>query len=97
MTDKKKTKRGQGIAAVFGHQVDGMTVSQQNSKPVKQHDSKSVSRQAVLTVDKKVKATYYLDPGLIKKLKLLAIERETDLSALVAEAIKNLLEDAKKP
>lgn len=88
MIDKKKNKRGQGIAAVFGHQMNSMTVSQQDSKPV--------SRQAVQIADKKVKATYYLDPGLIKKLKLLAIERETDLSALVGEAIKNLLEDAKK-
>ena len=43
----------------------------------------------------KVKATYYIEPQLIKQLKLLAVERNTDLLALVSEAIRDLVGKAK--
>ena len=68
------------------------------SKTVKQHNSKTVKRQ----IDKPVKqneikkVTYYIkDPALVKKLKLLGVEKERDLSSLVTEAIEDLIKKYK--
>ena len=38
-----------------------------------------------------IKATYYVDPALIKRLKILGVEEDRDLSDLVNEAISDLL------
>jgi len=65
------------------------------SKTVKQHTSKTVRRQTDRPakqnkVNKKV--TYYIkDLALVKKLKLLGVEKERDLSGLVTEAIEDLI------
>jgi len=57
------------------------------SKTVIQHTSKTAKQNRV---NKKV--TYYIkNPALVKKLKLLAIEKERDLSSLVTEAIEDLI------
>jgi len=99
MTDKKKEKRGLGLSAVFGHPIDSKTVSQHDSIPVKEQDSETAQftiQTAFKSKDRnKVKATYYIEPQLIKQLKLLAVERNTDLSALVSEAIRDLVGKAK--
>jgi len=92
MTDKKK-QRGAGVAAVFGKQAVANEPSQEASilssshtgKPVSQHDGKLQGKQ------KPIKATYYIDPALIKSLKFLSVEIDKDLSALVNEAIQDLL------
>ena len=39
-----------------------------------------------------IKATYYVDPALVKRLKILGVEEDRDLSGLVNEAIGDLLE-----
>ena len=63
------------------------TVIQHTSKTAKQHTDKPVKQNRV---NKKV--TYYIkNPALVKKLKLLAIEKERDLSSLVTEAIEDLI------
>lgn len=72
---------------------------QLTSIPAKQHTSKTVKRQTDKPakqnkVNKKV--TYYIkDPGLVKKLKYLGIEKERDLSSLVTEAIEDLIKKYK--
>ena len=38
-----------------------------------------------------IKATYYVDPALVKRLKILGVEEDRDLSDLVNEAISDLL------
>ena len=38
-----------------------------------------------------IKATYYVDPALVKRLKMLCVEKDGDLSDLVNEAISDLL------
>ena len=38
-----------------------------------------------------IKATYYVDPSLVKRLKILGVETDRDLSELVNEAIGDLL------
>lgn len=99
-TDKKKEKRGLGLAAVFRHPVDSMPASQHDSMSARQQDSEETSQYADIPAapltDKKVKATYYLDPLLVKKLKFLAVEKNKDLSALVGEAIQDLLAKAER-
>ena len=100
MTDNKKGKRGLGLAAVFGHPIDSKTVSQHDSMAVNTQDSGPARNLTIQTAFKpedrnKVKATYYIEPQLIKQLKLLAVERNTDLSALVSEAIEDLVGKAK--
>lgn len=65
------------------------------SKTVKQHTSKTAKQQTDKpTRQNKVnkKVTYYIkDPALVKKLKLLGVEKERDLSSLVTEAIEDLI------
>jgi len=56
-------------------------------KPLSQQASKTAKQQR----DRK-KATFYIEPDLIKGLKLLGIQREKNLSDLVNEAIIGLLE-----
>jgi len=68
------------------------------SKTVKQHTSKTVRRQTDKPVkqDRIKKVTYYIkDPALVKKLKLLGVEKERDLSGLVTEAIEDLIKKYK--
>ena len=38
-----------------------------------------------------IKATYYIDPALVKRLKILGVEEDRDLSDLVNEAIGDLV------
>ena len=38
-----------------------------------------------------IKATYYVDPALVKRLKIMGVETDRDLSDLVNEAISDLL------
>lgn len=87
MTDKKK-QRGAGIAAVFGRKLDSMPVSQHDGVPEIQHTVMATEKQ------KPIKATYYIDPALIKRLKYLSVERNADLSSLVNEAIRDLVDRA---
>jgi len=64
------------------------------SKTVKQHTSKTVKRQNNKPVEqnKIKKVTYYIkNTALVKKLKLLGVEKERDLSSLVSEAIGDLI------
>ncbi|HSB04139.1 MAG TPA: ribbon-helix-helix domain-containing protein [Thermodesulfobacteriota bacterium] len=42
--------------------------------------------------EKTIEVTYYMDPALIRRLKLLGVERDRDLSGLVNEAVALLLE-----
>lgn len=98
MTDKRK-QRGAGVAAVFGKQSvasepsqkDSILSSSHASKPASQHNGEPQERQ------KPIKATYYIDPGLIKSLKFLSVDVDKDLSALVNEAIHDLLTKHKNP
>jgi hypothetical protein len=95
VTDKK-TKRGAGVAAVFTPHVaigppsqePADLASRKASMPAKQQPS------AVDAVEEKrrpVKATYYMDRTLIKRLKFLSVELDTDLSSLVNEAVRDLV------
>ena len=92
MTDKKK-QRGAGVAAVVGKQAAANGPGQQTSTLASGHDSKTVSQHDNTSHErqKPIKATYYVDPALIKSLKFLAVTVDKDLSALVNEAIQDLL------
>ena len=60
------------------------------SKTAKQHTSKPANQEKIK------KVTYYIKkPELIKRLKLLGVEKEKDLSSLVTEAIEDLLKKYK--
>jgi len=62
------------------------TVKQHISKPARQKNSKPTNQEKIK------KVTYYIKkPGLIKRLKLLGVEKERDLSSLVTEAIEDLI------
>jgi len=52
-----------------------------------------MARPSPFIVSKKhfIKATYYVDPALIKRLKILGVELDWDLSYLVNDAISDLL------
>ena len=64
-------------------QHKGITVNHNTSKPVKQVKIKKV--------------TYYIkNADLIKKMKLLGVEKERDLSSLVTEAIEDLIKNYKR-
>lgn len=63
---------------------ENKTVSQKTVKPARQQAGETVNK-------KSKKVTYYVKPGLIKKLKLLGVEKERDLSSLVSEAIEGLI------
>jgi hypothetical protein len=93
MVMDKKKQRGAGVAAVFAKQSVAAAPGEQSSMTASSHDSVPVSQHAVNPVDKQkpTKATYYVDPMLIKSLKFLSVETDKDLSALVNEAIKDLL------
>ena len=67
-----------------------LPVRQQNGKTEK-HKTNKPAKQAKIK-----KVTYYIkDPALVKKLKLLGVEKERDLSSLVTEAIEDLLKKYK--
>jgi len=76
----------------FTDEHDSMSARQQDSEETSQY----ADIPAAPLTDKKVKATYYLDPLLVKKLKFLAVEKNKDLSALVGEAIQDLLAKAER-
>ena len=46
---------------------------------------------------KELKATYYVDPALVKRLKMLGVVEDWNLSDLVNEAIGDLLGKHEKP
>lgn len=75
------------------------TVKQHISIPVIQHNGKTVKHKASKPVKqvKIKKVTYYIkNPELIKKLKLLGVKKEIDLSSLATEAIEDLLKKYKQ-
>jgi hypothetical protein len=79
-----KTKLGsdpfsEGVNALI--QDTRKTASKKASKLEKQQASK--------------KATYYIKPDIIKGLKYLAIDKDKDLSALVNEALEDLIKKYK--
>jgi hypothetical protein len=92
VTDKKK-QRGAGVAAVFGRPIATSPANQQAGEPASGYTGMPAIQQDSVVVEKQkaIKATYYIDPLLIKPLKFLSVERDTDLSALVNEAIRDLL------
>ena len=62
------------------------TVKRKTSKPVKQDIGKVAKQYAIK------KVTYYIkNADLIKKLKILGVKKERDLSSLVTEAIGDLI------
>ena len=64
----------------------GIPARQQNIKTLKQETSKAVKQVKIK------KVTYYIkDADLIKKLKILGVKKERDLSGLVTEAIGDLI------
>ena len=77
-----------------------MPVCQDTDILVKQHTSKLACQQTGIPANnikaKYKKATYYIRPELIKKLKLLSVETERDLSNLMNEAIELLLKKYKQ-
>jgi hypothetical protein len=87
------------VAAVFAKQAvvgapgeqASMTASSHASEAVSQYDGKPAGEQ------KSIKATYYVNPTLIKSLKFLSVETDKDLSTLVNVAIKDLLVKHKRP
>ncbi|UPU37509.1 hypothetical protein M1B72_07335 [Geomonas paludis] len=92
MTDPKRS-RGAGLAAVFpSHQAD-TPPSKEADKLENSHVSMPAKQQdgSVREDRKAIKATYYIDPALIKPLKFLSVEKERDLSSLVNEALRDLL------
>ncbi len=58
--------------------------------PAEQQDSRPVERQDSGATDK-IKATYYINRDLVKKLKYAGVDTGRDLSDLVNEAIGDLL------
>ena len=91
MTDKKM-QRGAGVAAVLRQQTAFGPAGQQAVELISQH-VEPASRQTGMAEEKQkpVKATYYMDAALIKSLKFLSVERGRDLSAMVNEAVRDLL------
>ena len=55
----------------------------------------SVFRRSRASKKHFIRATYYADPALVKRLKILGVEENRDLSDLVNEAIGDLLEKNK--
>ena len=90
--DIKKAQRGAGLAAVFNSQAAAGSVSQQ-AGDISEHAVKLASRAEVTIKEKPkpVKATYYIDPALVRGLKFLAVERNKDQSSMVNEALGDLL------
>ena len=77
---------------------EGLYKKKSTSKTVKQHTSKTVKRQTDRPARQHniKRVTYYIkEPALIKKLKLLGVEKERDLSSLVTEAIEDLIKKYK--
>ena len=75
------------------------TVKQHTSIPVIQQDSKTEKHKTSKSVKqvKIKKVTYYIkNADLIKKLKILGVKKERDLSSLATEAIEDLLKKYKQ-
>ena len=90
--DIKKAQRGAGLAAVFQSQPAPGSVGQQTGE-ISEHAVMLASRAdgTIKEKPKPVKATYYIDPALVRGLKFLAVERNKDQSAMVNESIRDLL------
>lgn len=58
-------------------------------------DTRKTARQQAGKTAATKKATYYIKPDLIKRLKFLSIDKERDLSSLVNEAIEDLIKKYK--
>lgn len=74
------------------------TVKQLTNTPVRQQKSKTAKHKISKLVKqiKIKKVTYYIkNADLIKKLKILGVKKERDLSSLVTEAIDDLLKKYK--
>ena len=97
----KKTQIGAGVAAVFRRHATSDTPEQQTGagEPTSQHAVEPAIQQVDITEErqKPVKATYNLDARLVKSLKHLSVERGKDLSAMVSEAVRDLLAKYNSP
>jgi hypothetical protein len=79
-------------------EVTSKPVKQLTSIPVKQKNGKTEKRKTSKPAKqvKIKKVTYYIkNADLIKKLKILGVKKERDLSSLVTEAIDDLLKKYK--
>lgn len=99
MTDKKTPRLGvdplgwmQDSRKETKEPIASKTVKQQTGITVQQQTDKTIKRQAGTDqATAKIKATYYMSPELVKKLKLVGVEKNRDLSDLVAEAVEDLV------
>ena len=72
-------------------QLTSIPVKQKNGKTEKRKTSKPVKQEKIK------KVTYYIKkPELIKRLKLLGVKKERDLSSLATEAIEDILKKYKQ-
>ena len=62
-----------------------------NSKPVNQQTSKTVKQPGPVIAPELIKVTFYIEPEVSKKLGILAIEKNSNKSALANEALRILL------
>ena len=94
-TDKESVQK-QNPVPEAENQQDSKPVKRQNSKPVKRQDAKPAKQQVSAVPDNNdsklllKKVTYYITPDHDKRLKLLSVELERDLSDLIREAIEGL-------
>ncbi|MBA7489803.1 hypothetical protein ES702_00337 [subsurface metagenome] len=76
------SKTAKQLTSIPARQLNSKTAKHKTSKPVKQVKIKKV--------------TYYIkNADLVKKLKILGVKKERDLSSLVTEAIDDLLKKYK--
>jgi predicted HicB family RNase H-like nuclease len=65
------------------------TESHNNRMPSKQNDSITADQDIPQVVKRKV--TYYLEPEIVKRLKIAAARNETELSTMVSKALSEYL------
>ena len=68
-------------------------MEQQTDKAISKQITKPRSKQVVKSISKQVykRATYYLAPQVIKRVKILAVKRDVDASALVRDILTKYL------
>jgi len=65
------------------------TENQNSRKPVRQNDGTEEKSDIQQVVKRKV--TYYLEPEIVKRLKIAAAKNETELSTMVGKALTEYL------
>lgn len=96
--DTREKKPAKQQASKSARQKASKTGRRQSVKPEAQKTSKTDLQLSFKEETQKYskpatkKATYLIEPGLIKDLKILSAETDRDLSNLVSEAIKDLIE-----